>query len=292
MIVSASYRTDVPTFYGKWFMNRLRAGYCKVTNPYGGQVSTVSLAEEDVDGFVFWTKNMGPFMKFLPEVRERGFPFLVTYTITGYPRQFERSVVNADRSVEHMRRICGEYGPRVCVWRYDTIVLSSLTPLDFHLRNFERLSRNLAGATDEVVVSFAHYYKKTIRNMSLAAQRDPFTWEDPEADEKRRIASRLAEIARSKGMRFSICAQREYLIPAAEDAKCIDAGRMSDVAGRRIEAGSTGHRKHCGCCESRDIGAYDTCPHGCVYCYAVNRRELAQRRFREHDPEGEFLVSS
>ena len=99
MIVSASYRTDVPTFYGKWFMNRLRAGYCKVTNPYGGQVSTVSLAEEDVDGFVFWTKNMGPFMKFLPEVRERGFPFLVTYTITGYPRQFERSVVNADRSV-------------------------------------------------------------------------------------------------------------------------------------------------------------------------------------------------
>lgn len=40
---------------------------------------------------------------------------------------------------------------------------------------------------------------------------------------------------------------------------------------------------------SRPVLDYDTCPHGCVYCYAVVNRRLAQERFREHDPEGEFL---
>jgi hypothetical protein len=33
MIISASYRTDIPAFFGEWFMNRLRAGICKVVNP-------------------------------------------------------------------------------------------------------------------------------------------------------------------------------------------------------------------------------------------------------------------
>ncbi len=33
MIISASYKTDIPTFYGEWFMNRLQAGYCKMVNP-------------------------------------------------------------------------------------------------------------------------------------------------------------------------------------------------------------------------------------------------------------------
>ena len=36
MIVSASYRTDIPAFYTGWFLNRLRAGYCHVAEPYGG----------------------------------------------------------------------------------------------------------------------------------------------------------------------------------------------------------------------------------------------------------------
>jgi len=38
MIISASYKTDIPAFYGEWFMNRLDAGYCDMVNPYGGQI--------------------------------------------------------------------------------------------------------------------------------------------------------------------------------------------------------------------------------------------------------------
>src|SRR5438067_13702975 len=94
MIISASYKTDIPTFYGEWFMNRLRAGYCKMVNPYGRQVYTVALSIEHVDGFVFWTKNIGPFLKYLPEVKKRNYPFIVQHTINGYPSSLESKVIN------------------------------------------------------------------------------------------------------------------------------------------------------------------------------------------------------
>jgi hypothetical protein len=291
MIISASYRTDIPAFYGEWFMNRLRAGYCKVVNPYGGQASRISLAGEDVNGFVFWTKNLRPFAAHLQEIRERGYPFVIQFGINAYPPELEASVVDWTASVELLRKVRAEYGPRVCVWRYDTIVVSSLTPVEFHLDNFSSVARALEGATDEVVISFLHPYKKTVRAMDLAAKAHGFTWRDPSTDEKKELASRLVKIAQDHSMQLSICAQREYIVPGASDARCVDAERLSDVAGRPIEAGRQGHRKECGCWESRDIGEYDTCPHGCVYCYAVSNRELAQERLRKHDPMSEFLIS-
>jgi hypothetical protein len=86
MIISASYKTDIPTFYGEWFVRRLRAGFCGMVNPYNRQAYRVNLDRGSVDGFVFWTKNVGPFLKYLPEVQARGFPFVVQYTINAYPR--------------------------------------------------------------------------------------------------------------------------------------------------------------------------------------------------------------
>ena len=142
MIVSASYKTDIPAFYGAWFRNRLDAGYCKVLNPYSNRAQRVSLARDDVSAFVFWTKNVGPFLGTLAEVRRRGYPFVVQYSITGYPRPLEPHVVPAAASVRHMRMLCDLYGPRSAVWRYDTIVFSSVTPPRFHLRTFERLCRD------------------------------------------------------------------------------------------------------------------------------------------------------
>src|SRR5947209_12236938 len=121
MIISASYKTDIPTFYGEWFMNRLRAGYCKVINPYNRQPFTVSLSRPYAEGFIFWTKNIGPFVRHLPEIRNAGFPFVLQHTITGYPDALEHSVVNAERSVEKLRQIAATFGSDVCVWRYDPI---------------------------------------------------------------------------------------------------------------------------------------------------------------------------
>jgi hypothetical protein len=185
MIISASYKTDIPAFYGDWFEKRLEAGYCKVINPYNRrQVSRISLMPEDVDGFVFWTKNLGPFEKRLERVAEFGRPFTVQYTITGYPRELESSVVDADRSVQHVRAVAERYGPKAAVWRYDPILFSSLTPIDFHLQNFENRAGALEGSCDEVVISFAQIYKKTLRNLDQAAREFGFAWEDP-PDERR-----------------------------------------------------------------------------------------------------------
>ena len=175
MIISASYKTDIPAFYGDWFRNRLRAGFCRMVNPYNRrQRSTISLAPGDADGFVFWTKNVGPFLDILAEVHERGFPFVMQHTINGYPRALESRVVDADRAVEHVTTVAPRYGPRVVVWRYDTIIWSTLTDASFHRTNFARLARRLAGVTDEVVVSFMQLYKKTTRNLDRAAREHSF----------------------------------------------------------------------------------------------------------------------
>jgi hypothetical protein len=289
MIISASYKTDIPTFYGDWFMNRLRAGYCKVLNPYNRQIGRVSLKPDDAQGIVFWTKNVGPFIRQLGEVRRSGFPFVIQHTINAYPRVLEEAVVDAAKSVEHVRRLAEEYGPRVCVWRYDTLIESSVTSRDFHVRTFSRLAKELQGATDEVVISFVHLYNKTLRNMNRAADAKGFTWSDPSDDWKRNLLIELTEIAAGSRFKLTVCSQPQFIVPGSGEARCVDAVRLNEIGGTACKAKLKGNRKECGCYEARDIGEYDTCPHGCVYCYAVKNRDLALERFRQHDPDSEFL---
>ena len=291
MIISASYRTDIPAFYGAWFMNRLGAGYCRTVNPYGGQVVEVPLTPADVDGFVFWTRNAGPFLDALDEVRGRGFPFVLHQTITGYPRALDFATVEARRAANQLRRINRDFGARVPVWRYDPVVISSFTPPAWHRANFATLAAALSGVVDEVVVSFCQVYRKTARNMAAAARAFRFAWRDPPDDEKRALLSDLSAIATDHGMAVTICGQPALLVDGAREASCIDARRLADVAGSPIAARAKPHRETCACWSSRDIGEYDTCPHGCVYCYAVRNRSRAKRRFNDHDPAGEFLFA-
>jgi hypothetical protein len=303
MIISASYRTDIPTFYGKWFMRRLRAGYCKMINPYSSQVYQAELTSEAVDGFVFWTKNIGPFLRYLPEIRQRGYPFIVQHTITGNPRELESRVMDYRRTTDYLHRLASEYGRSTAVWRYDPILLTSLTPADWHRRRFALLAKRLQGATDEVVISFAQVYKKTRRNVELAAQEHGFTWavhEQTSLEERVALLTDLSQIARSHGMRLTVCSQHAYLIPGvSEEGRCVDAARLDRAAQEQQERRGDmqrriklkGNREECGCYASKDIGAYDTCPHGCVYCYAVDDRDLALRRYKEHNPDCAFLFA-
>ena len=306
MIISASYKTDIPAFYGEWFMRRLNAGNCKMINPYGRQVYTVNLkrepddeGREGVDGFVFWTKNIGPFMRHLPEIRRRGYPFVVQHTINGYPRQLEARVINYDRATANMRKLAKDYWPKVAVWRYDPILITSLTPPDWQRENFKRLASQLSGATDEVVISFAQVYKKAERNMDAAARKvtpsfswrehEAFAYDDDRLDEARRLVRDLSEMARENGMTLTVCSQERFHTEGVGPAHCIEAARLAEIAGKPVDAKVKGNRPECACSASRDIGDYDTCPHGCVYCYAVRNRELALDRYHRHNPESEFL---
>jgi hypothetical protein len=290
VIVSASYRTDIPAFYGTWFLERLRRGSCRVANPYGGRDYEVDLTPDAADGFVFWTRNARPFLAGLEETAARGFPFVVQYTITGYPREIEPSVVPAEQAVALVGDLAGRYGRRAVVWRYDPVFLTSLTPPDWHLQRFAELADALADAVDEVVLSFVQIYAKTRTNSDRAARRHGFTWSDPDPEAKVALLDELGALARDRRIRPTLCSQPDLPAQTLDPSACIDATRLSDVAGRPIAARIKGNRPGCLCAESRDIGAYDSCPHGCVYCYAVSSRATAKRFFAAHDAAAEPLA--
>ena len=294
MIVSASYRTDIPAFYSDWFLARLAAGYAEVANPYGGRPYRVDLGPEAVDGFVFWTRNAEPFRPALEAVAARGTPFVVQYTVTGYPRALEPSVVPWERAVQAIRALAAAYGPKAVVWRYDPVLETGLTPPAWHRETVARIAGALTEggqpAVDEVVLSYAQIYKKTRANTERAARAHGFTWRDPEDSEKKALLSELAAIAANHGLTASLCAQEELLGPGLEAARCVDQARLSAVAGRPIAARTKGNRPGCLCAESRDIGAYDSCPHGCVYCYAVRSPGLAKQNHRRHEATAESLL--
>ncbi|MDJ0938095.1 MAG: DUF1848 domain-containing protein [Kiloniellales bacterium] len=289
MIVSASYRSDIPAFYAEWFARRRTAGFCRVVNPYGGAPYRVPLTGPEVEGFVFWTRNAGPFLPVLESLAVEGLPFVIHYTVTGYPHALEPAVPPAERGVALIRALAERYGPRAVVWRYDPVTITSLTPAAWHREAFWRLAEALAGACDEVVLSFAQIYAKTRANMARAARDHDFSWQDPESQSKSALLAELAEIARVAGIAPSLCAQPELAEAGLQPARCIDANRLSAVAGRTIAIRQKGNRPGCLCAESRDIGAYDSCPHGCVYCYAVRRQDLAKARYRAQDLDSDFL---
>jgi hypothetical protein len=290
VIVSASYRTDIPAFYAEWFLRRLDEGFALVRNPYSAQMYRVDLRPQRVTGLVFWTRNFGPLLERLDRLRAFGRPFVVQFTITDYPRRIEPAVIPAEKAVAQMRRLAREVHPLCPVWRYDPVLFTSLTPPEFHVRNFARLAAALEGATDEAVISFAQIYAKSRRNLDAAARRHGFSWQDPPQEEKLALAAELAAVARRHGMRLTVCSQPEYLAPGAEEARCVDVRRLARISGEPLEAPLKGNRPGCACHESRDIGEYDTCPHGCLYCYAVRHRRVALARYRTHDPASPSLL--
>jgi len=277
MIISASYRSDIPAFHGDWFLAALAAGEVAVANPYSQRPYPVDLRPEAVDGYVFWTRNARPFARALAAVAAQGKPFVMQYTILGYPRAIDTSVIDPRLAIENAREIAAAYGRRAVVWRYDPVLLTPATETAWHRANFTRLADALAGIVDEVVVSFAQLYAKSRRNLAKAG----ITWRVPEMAEQTALIVDLRAIAAEREITLSLCTQPDLAgATGAAAARCVDAARLADIAGRPIAAVTKGNRPGCLCAQSRDIGAYDSCVHGCRYCYAVADHEAVLRRLR------------
>ena len=286
MIISASYRTDIPAFYSKWFLERYNEGGCITKNPYNNKSSFVSLRKNDVDAFVFWTRNAAPFQDILAKLHTDGIPFLVQYTLTGYPQTLERAVPQADHSVETMKRIAKLYGSSTVVWRYDPILLSNLTPKSFHIRQFKKFAKELRGATDEVITSFLTPYKKTLRRLLHVPN---LVLKDSIYADKQNLLNRLLDIACQNSMALKLCAQPTYITPHIPAARCIDIERISRIANRTVIGRENGNRPGCKCSTNRDIGSYDTCPQGCAYCYATSSNHAAVSNLIKHSSKGLVL---
>jgi hypothetical protein len=285
VIISVSKRTDIPAFYGQWFLNRLDAGYCMVRNPKG-KPYRVSLKREDVDGFVFWTKNIGPFVDALAIVHQRGYPFYVLYTINNYPKSIEPNVPSFEESVQWMHTLRDRYGPYAVVWRYDPIIVTRKPPNMWHLQNFRKLAEAMAGATNVVVISFVDIacYGHVQRHMA------GINWLELATEEKITMASQLASVAKEYGMQLTMCCERGVQPEGTRPSHCVDAGRMAQVAGQPVTAKPGKGRPGCGCFLNRDIGDYDTCVHGCKYCYATASAWLAKRLHGAHDAHADMLI--
>ena len=184
-------------------MNRFAVGSCEAVNPWNRMPYSVSLAPGDVHSFVFWTRHLATFAKFLPQIAERA-PLFVRYTVTGYPRSLERSFVATERAVTDLRDLAERLGHRVAVWRYDPIVLTTLTPAKWHLENFTGIAPRLEGLVDEVTISLVQPYRKTKRNLSSAAATGGFAWSAGSSEASRDTAAVLAEIAAQHGISLTV----------------------------------------------------------------------------------------
>jgi len=290
-VISASRRTDIPAFHAEWFMDKIARGRCQVANPFNGRVETVALDPGSVEAIVFWTRNPGPLTPHLPSLWRRGYRFYVTLTITGYPKELEPGCPPAERAAALARDLAGRYGPHAVVWRYDPILLTSVTGAAWHRQNFSRLLGLMEGAVNECVISFADFYKKVERNLASPLARLGAETLEPGWDELRALAADLAKEAGERGVRLTACCEPELGLDTAPASSCVDPARLAAVSGKDFSAlQKNPTRPGCGCAASKDIGAYDTCPAGCAYCYANHSPGRSANNAGSMDPRSLALA--
>jgi hypothetical protein len=190
--------------------------------------------------------------------------------------------------VETFRRLAERY-PGQVFWRYDPIVLSDLTPPSYHIEKFGRLVERLRGATQRCYFSFVDWYLKVQRNFSKATRDNGVKFRDAELVERLDIVRQLQPIAGANDMTLYSCCQEALCqtrpggIDGVAKAHCVDIETIRAIAPeryRRLREAPT--RQDCGCYESRDIGYYDSCPHGCIYCYANLNRDRAKAFYQDY----------
>ena len=291
MIISASRRTDIPAWYAEWFMNRIRAGYCLVPNPFNRtQVSRVSLEPREVDVIVFWTRNPLPLMPHLSELDERGYRYYFLYTVMNNPRTLDPSCPPLPEAVESFEALAVRVGGGRVVWRYDPIVPTTVTGPEFHLESFGRIARGLRGLTSRCIVSVVDSYRKTRSRMEGLRRRgvEPVEWD---RDTLGRVLGGMARTASDNLIDVFSCAESTDFVPYGIGAgSCVDDRFIGKAFGIEVShRKDPSQRRACNCVVSKDIGMYDTCPYGCVYCYATSSVSLAARNRREHDPHAPSL---
>jgi len=292
-IISVSRKTDIPAYYGGWFMDRLRQGYSGYINSIvKSERYLVSLKPEHVICFVFWSKNFGPFVESLREIRDRGYGCLLHFTITGLPKEFEPNVPDSESAIITIKELSRLFSSDNVFWRYDPIVISDVTDENYHLKRFEWISSQLEGPVSRCYFSFPTHYKKVSRGIKKFKDEHGIAIYDPDKDFKVSLANRLAEIAGQHGMTMHSCAG-EYLVGGKiEKAHCVDGDLIDSLFSptpAKRQRKEKPMREGCGCARSTDIGIYDSCIHSCVYCYANMNKERAVLSYRRHDPGSTFL---
>lgn len=280
MIISASRRTDIPALYPEWFFNRLKAGEVLVPNPYNRKkISRIPLTPDRVDCIAFWTKNPEPIIPYLKAIDEMGYRYYFQMTITDYEEDIEAGVPSTSESIATFMLLSEMIGKQRMDWRFDPILLNDKYTISYHLEKFEIMCEWLHKSADRCIISFMDAYRNC-----------PYL--EIEEEDMRALAKGLSQIAKKYDLPLYTCAEKidlsEYGI---EHAACIDKEKIRKLIGYKLDIKKDAvQRKECGCVESVDVGMYDTCTHGCRYCYASASPESAEKKYKLHDPKSPILV--
>lgn len=284
MILSVSRRTDIPAFYSDWFFDRLKDGYVLVPNPINPskiariKLEVISIKNIDIDligqkkvamqgnieGIVFWTKNPMPMFDKLHLLEDTPFYFL--YTLNAYPDNIEANLPSLQKRIESFKELS-----RHCpvIWRYDPILLAEGIDVEWHKQKFEMLCKELKGHTKHCKISFViESYKGCSKKV----------WA-PNLTQKNEILLAFSNIAKENNVQIEACAESgDWSKYGIATSNCIDREIFEQLLSEKYKAQNIivtrknnkldGQRKFCGCMPAIDIGRYDTCKHGCNYCYA------------------------
>lgn len=287
MILSVSRRTDIPAFYTDWFFNRLKDGYVLVRNPMNyNQISRVSLDPKLIDCMVFWTKDPTNMIKRLDELKEYKYYFQIT--ITPYNEEMERNIRDKDSIINSFKILSEKIGKDKVIWRYDPIVINEDINIEYHIENFNRLASKLSNYTNLCIISFMDLYRKTERNMKTIK---PVNLTNEIMLE---IGEQLSNIAKQYNLSISTCSEIIDLSSIGiQHAKCIDDRLISKILGQNLNINKDKNQRDiCGCVSSIDIGAYNTCKHGCLYCYANYSDNAVINNLKKHDKNSPFIIGN
>lgn len=283
MILFASGRTDIPAFYSNWFINRVKAGFVDVRNPFNQKlVSRIYFS--DVDLIMFCSKNPLPMINKLDILKV---PVLFHVTITPYSKDVEPNIPDKRLIIEGVKKLSLVLGIDNVVVRYDPIFLSDKYNVDYHIKAFDKLCKNLNGYVNKIIVSFMDEYKNVRSNKNILKYR-AFTRED-----YKKIGEAFSKSAHDNGMSVQTCFEDEDLTQYGfVKGECLSHELAYILTGKKFKSSNVRKEKKCECVQMVDIGDYNSCMHMCKYCYANYDEKVVSSNFERHDDNSSLLIGS
>lgn len=283
MILFASGRTDIPAFYSNWFINRVKAGFVDVRNPFNQNlVSRINFS--DVDLIMFCSKNPLPIIDKLKMLKV---PILFHVTITPYSEDVEPNIPDKRLIIEGVKKLSLVLGIDNVVLRYDPIFLSDKYNVDYHIRAFDKLCKNLNGYVNKIIVSFMDEYKNVRSNKNILKYRT-FTRED-----YKKIGEAFSKSAMDNGMSVQTCFEENDLTEYGfVKGECLSHELAYILTGKKFKSSNVRKEKKCECVQMVDIGDYNSCMHMCKYCYANYDEKAVSSNFERHDDNSSLLIGS
>lgn len=289
-IVCASRRTDIPSYYSDWFFNRIKEKYVYVRNPMNiSQVSKINLSAEFVDCIVFWSKNPEPMIDKLDLLKN--YKYYFQFTLTSYGADIEKNIPSKREKIfDTFKKLSDKIGDKKVIWRYDPIIITDKYSLGYHKKYFEKIAKTLSGYTEKCIISFMDIYSKVKRNMK------EIKFYDINKDNEliMELSKYISEVGKDCNIRIETCAEEIELKDfGIGHAKCIDDKLISEIIGYDIKTKKDkNQRLPCGCVESFDIGAYNTCLSKCVYCYANYSEDKIKEMVKKDDKNSPILCGN